>query len=40
MKPNELKDKVALVTGAFLMCRSFVPQMKGQGYGRMTNMTR
>ena len=23
------------VTSAFLMCRSFVPQMKGQGYGRI-----
>jgi NAD(P)-dependent dehydrogenase (short-subunit alcohol dehydrogenase family) len=27
------------VTSAFLMCRSFVPQMKGQGYGRILNMT-
>jgi NAD(P)-dependent dehydrogenase (short-subunit alcohol dehydrogenase family) len=27
------------VTSAFLMCRSFVPQMKGQGYGRIINMT-
>ncbi|MCC7500011.1 MAG: SDR family oxidoreductase [Bryobacterales bacterium] len=27
------------VTGVFLMCRSFVPQMKGRGYGRIINMT-
>jgi NAD(P)-dependent dehydrogenase (short-subunit alcohol dehydrogenase family) len=27
------------VTSAFLMCRSFVPQMKGGGYGRIINMT-
>ena len=27
------------VTGAFLMCRSFVPAMKGQGYGRILNLT-
>jgi len=27
------------LTGVFLMCRSFVPQMKGQGYGRILNMT-
>lgn len=27
------------VTAAFLMCRSFVPHMKGQGYGRILNMT-
>jgi len=27
------------VTAAFLMCRSFVPGMKGQGYGRIINMT-
>ncbi len=26
------------VTSAFLMCRSFVPHMKGQGYGRIINM--
>lgn len=26
------------VTSAFLLCRSFVPQMKGQGYGRIINM--
>jgi NAD(P)-dependent dehydrogenase (short-subunit alcohol dehydrogenase family) len=26
------------VTGAFLMCRSFVPHLKGQGYGRIINM--
>ncbi|BDC51149.1 2-deoxy-D-gluconate 3-dehydrogenase [Bryobacterales bacterium F-183] len=27
------------VTSVFLMCRSFVPVMKGQGYGRIINMT-
>lgn len=27
------------VTSVFLMCRSFVPMMKGQGYGRILNMT-
>jgi NAD(P)-dependent dehydrogenase (short-subunit alcohol dehydrogenase family) len=27
------------VTAAFLMCRSFVPAMKGRGYGRIINMT-
>ena len=27
------------LTGAFLMCRAFVPHMKGQGYGRVINMT-
>jgi NAD(P)-dependent dehydrogenase (short-subunit alcohol dehydrogenase family) len=27
------------VTSAFLMCRAFVPQMKGRGYGRILNMT-
>jgi NAD(P)-dependent dehydrogenase (short-subunit alcohol dehydrogenase family) len=27
------------LTGTFLMCRSFVPHMKGQGYGRILNMT-
>jgi NAD(P)-dependent dehydrogenase (short-subunit alcohol dehydrogenase family) len=27
------------VTSAFLMCRAFVPAMKGQGYGRIINMT-
>jgi len=27
------------VTGAFLMCRSFVPAMKGHGYGRILNLT-
>jgi NAD(P)-dependent dehydrogenase (short-subunit alcohol dehydrogenase family) len=27
------------VTAAFLMCRSFVPMMKGAGYGRILNMT-
>src|SRR5581483_1248052 len=27
------------LTGVFLMCRSFVPHMKGNGYGRILNMT-
>ncbi len=27
------------LTGAFLLCRAFVPQMKGRGYGRIINMT-
>jgi NAD(P)-dependent dehydrogenase (short-subunit alcohol dehydrogenase family) len=27
------------LTSAFLMCRSFVPQMRGQGYGRILNLT-
>jgi NAD(P)-dependent dehydrogenase (short-subunit alcohol dehydrogenase family) len=27
------------VTAAFLMCRSFVPHMKGRGYGRILNLT-
>jgi NAD(P)-dependent dehydrogenase (short-subunit alcohol dehydrogenase family) len=27
------------LTSAFLMCRSFVPQMKGQGFGRILNLT-
>ncbi len=27
------------LTGVFLACRAFVPQMKGQGYGRIINMT-
>ncbi|MGH9721755.1 MAG: SDR family NAD(P)-dependent oxidoreductase [Bryobacteraceae bacterium] len=27
------------LTSVFLMCRSFVPQMKGKGYGRILNMT-
>ncbi len=27
------------LTSVFLMCRSFVPHMKGQGYGRIINMT-
>ena len=26
------------LTGAFLMCRAFVPHMKGKGYGRIVNM--
>lgn len=26
------------LTSAFLMCRSFVPHMKGRGYGRVINM--
>ncbi len=27
------------VTSVFLLCRAFVPMMKGQGYGRIINMT-
>ncbi len=27
------------LTSVFLMCRSFVPHMKGRGYGRILNMT-
>lgn len=27
------------LTGAFLLCREFVPRMKGRGYGRIINMT-
>lgn len=27
------------LTSAFLLCRAFVPQMKGTGYGRIINMT-
>lgn len=27
------------LTGAFLMCRAFVPAMKGRGYGRILNLT-
>lgn len=27
------------LTAAFLCCRSFIPHMKGQGYGRILNMT-
>ena len=27
------------LTSAFLLCRAFVPHMKGQGYGRILNMT-
>jgi NAD(P)-dependent dehydrogenase (short-subunit alcohol dehydrogenase family) len=27
------------LTSAFLVCRSFVPHMKGRGYGRILNMT-
>jgi NAD(P)-dependent dehydrogenase (short-subunit alcohol dehydrogenase family) len=27
------------LTGAFLCCRAFVPQMKGRGYGRILNLT-
>ena len=27
------------LTGAFLMCRAFVPHLKGQGYGRIINLT-
>jgi NAD(P)-dependent dehydrogenase (short-subunit alcohol dehydrogenase family) len=29
----------ANLTSVFLMCRSFVPHMKGSGYGRIINMT-
>jgi len=27
------------LTGVFLMCRAFIPHMKGHGYGRILNMT-
>jgi NAD(P)-dependent dehydrogenase (short-subunit alcohol dehydrogenase family) len=27
------------VTSVFLLCRSFIPHMKGSGYGRIINMT-
>jgi len=27
------------LTGAFLCCRAFVPHLKGQGYGRIINLT-
>jgi NAD(P)-dependent dehydrogenase (short-subunit alcohol dehydrogenase family) len=27
------------LTSVFLMCRSLIPQMKGQGYGRIINLT-
>jgi len=27
------------LTSAFLMCRSFVPHLRGQGYGRILNLT-
>lgn len=27
------------LTGVFLLCRSFVPHMKGRGYGRILNLT-
>ena len=27
------------LTSVFMMCRAFVPQMKGQGYGRILNLT-
>jgi NAD(P)-dependent dehydrogenase (short-subunit alcohol dehydrogenase family) len=27
------------LVGAFLMCRSFVPRMKGESYGRIVNLT-
>lgn len=27
------------ITSAFLLCRSFVPHMKGQGYGRILNIS-
>lgn len=29
----------ASLTGAFLMCRAFVPHMKGTGWGRIINLT-
>jgi len=29
----------ASLTSSFLMCRAFVPLMKGQGYGRILNLT-
>lgn len=29
----------ASLTSSFLMCRAFVPMMKGQGYGRIINLT-
>jgi NAD(P)-dependent dehydrogenase (short-subunit alcohol dehydrogenase family) len=29
----------ANLTSVFLMCRAFVPHLKGQGYGRIINMT-
>jgi len=27
------------LVGAFLMCRSFIPRMRGEGYGRIINLT-
>jgi len=27
------------LTSVFLMCRAFIPQMRGQGYGRIINLT-
>jgi len=27
------------LTGVFLLCRAFIPQMKGQNYGRILNLT-
>lgn len=27
------------LTGVFLMCRSFIPHLKGRGYGRILNLT-
>ena len=27
------------LTGPFLLCRAFVPRLKGQGYGRIINLT-
>jgi NAD(P)-dependent dehydrogenase (short-subunit alcohol dehydrogenase family) len=27
------------LTSVFLVCRSFIPEMKGQGYGRIINLT-
>ncbi|MBL8173787.1 MAG: SDR family oxidoreductase [Bryobacterales bacterium] len=34
---NQVMD--SNLTSVFLMCRSFVPHMKGHGYGRIINMT-
>lgn len=34
---NQVQD--TNLTSVFLMCRAFVPLMKGQGYGRIINMT-
>ena len=32
-------NKVTNLTSVFLMCRSLVPHIKGQGYGRIINLT-